>query len=299
MATATTVEDELKEKRADYKRRMERVKDREEALKVKRADLQEQLVQFYKYIQDNEMKRLRANKKAASEESAKQERYQTIVKLSDKQKDLEREKQASRERYLKFQKYEKYLNDVLHHNDGDEYLEARDIIHRWQTLDDNRNVLQRRKTQLEDELAKHKVSLSMKKQRRKNESVDLQNQVSELQNQLETLQRLYKKKQDDLESSITHKSSTTKTIGQVRMACQNLYDRCAAVNAQYRGRAGRDEGEGDMLAQLQVIGDCLDDYSCIIAEWKKRRPRDETAAAAPGATGTAAAGGKRTAAATA
>jgi chromosome segregation ATPase len=124
----------------------------------------------------------------------------------------------------------------------------------------------------------------VQQQRSKNESVDLQNQVSELQTQLETLQRTYKKRQDELEASIGHKSSTTKEIGQVRMACQNLYDRCQAVNQQYRGRAGRDDNEDDMLAQLQVIGDCLDDYMCIITEWKKKKPtRADEAGAAPGA----------------
>jgi chromosome segregation ATPase len=238
MATSTSVEDELKEKRADYKARMERVREREELLKQKRQDLQERLVQFYKYIQDNEIKRLRATKKANAEEAAKKERYEKIVELSELMERLEREKHDSKERYLKYAKYERYLNDVLTHNDGDEYLEARDIIARYRTLDENRNVLKKRKTQLERMLAESKVQLSVQQQRSKNESVDLQNQVSELQTQLETLQRTYKKRQDELEASIGHKSSTTKEIGQVRMACQNLYDRCQAVNQQYRGRAG-------------------------------------------------------------
>lgn len=270
MATSTTVEDELKEKRADYKRRMERVREREENLKRDRQALQERLVQFYKYIQDNEIKRLRATKKANAEEAAKKERFETIGRLAKQMEGLEHEKHAARERYLKYSKYERYLNDVLHDNDGEEYLEARDIISRYRTLDENRNVLKKRKTQLERLLAESKVQLSVQQQRSKNEAVDLQNQVNEQQNTLEALQRTYKRKQDQLEHSITHKSSTTKTIGQVRMACQNLYDCCQRMNRDNNVRVAREDAQDDMLAQLQFIGDCLGDYFFVIQEWRRR-----------------------------
>ena len=49
-AADTTVENELKAKRNDHKQRMERVKEREEALKVQRAELQEELVQDRKSV---------------------------------------------------------------------------------------------------------------------------------------------------------------------------------------------------------------------------------------------------------
>eukprot|EP00331_Platyophrya_macrostoma_P003673 CAMPEP_0176427302 /NCGR_PEP_ID=MMETSP0127-20121128/12471_1 /TAXON_ID=938130 /ORGANISM="Platyophrya macrostoma, Strain WH" /LENGTH=197 /DNA_ID=CAMNT_0017808763 /DNA_START=23 /DNA_END=613 /DNA_ORIENTATION=- len=194
------VQKELDDKRADFQRRMERVKEAEEQLKVERAKLQDTLVQYYKFIQENEIKRNRANKKASAEEKAKQDRH-----------------------LMQYAKYQRYLEEVLQHNDNEEYQDPKDIITRWQTLDDNTRVLQRRKTQLEEDLNKNKNQLNMKRQRKKNESVELQNQLNELQTQLEALQKEYKLKQDFLEQSINHKGSTTKTIGQVRMACQNLY----------------------------------------------------------------------------
>jgi chromosome segregation ATPase len=301
MATSTSIEDELKAKRADYKKRMERVKEREEALKVKRQELQERLVQFYKYIQDNEIKRLRATKKANAEESAKKERYERIVELNSRMETLEHEKKDAHEKYLKFQKYETYLNEVLTHPEtaSDEYLEPRDIIARYRILDDNRNMLKRQKNHLERMLDESKVQLSVQQQRSKNESVDLQNQVSELQHNLDQLQQDYKIAQDNLEGKVTQKSSTTKEIGQVRMACQNLYDRCHELNAAYRGGGGARtrEADGDvMLQQLQFIGECLEDYMEVIREWKARlkeraerekRERDEAAGivARPGAAG--------------
>jgi chromosome segregation ATPase len=275
------VQMELEQKRGECRDRMDRVRERDEQLKADRAQLQEKLVQFYKYIQENEIKRNRANRKASSEEKAKQERHSKIVELTEKSKELEKQKQESKKKFLKYSKYQKYLEDVLQSGEAnEEYQDAKEIISRWQTLDDNKTLLQRRKTQLEEELAKKKQQLNVKKQRKKNESVDLQNQLSELQNQLEQIQKNIKKAQDELDSSMQHKGNTTKTIGQVRMACQNLYDRCTSVNTMYKAR--HEEDQKEVLAQLTVIGDCLDDYDCIIKKHNEKKARDKQMAQSQG-----------------
>lgn len=279
------VQVELEHKRSEYRERMERVKEREEQLKMKRQELQDKLVEFYKYIQDNELKRNRANKKALAEEKAKQERHQKIVELSEELKLLEKQKVDSREKYQKYVKYQKYLEEVLQHGDNEEYQDPKDIIIRWQTLDDNKRVLQQRKTQLEEDLSKNRTSLSMKKQKKKQESIDMQNELANLQSQLDTLQKTFKKKQDDLDSSMAHKGVTTKTISQVRMACQNLYDRCIATNPIYKARVhtSAEQGGEDMLAQLQVIGDCLDDYQYIIKKHQERMKEKQAGQPVPAA----------------
>jgi chromosome segregation ATPase len=270
------VQKELDDKRADYQKRMEKVKEGEEQLKVERAKLQDTLVQYYKFIQENEIKRNRANKKASAEEKAKQDRHTQIVDLTEELHDLEKQKELSRSKYLQFVKYQKYLEEVLQHGENEEYQDPKDIISRFQTLDDNTRVLQRRKTQLEEDLNKNKNMLNVKRQRKKNDSVELQNQLNELQTVLENLQKDYKIKQDQLEQSINHKGTTTKTIGQVRMACQNLYDRCVEWNAAYRSRA-HDVGDSDILQQLSVIGDCLDDYSVIIKKHNEKMKQSSSA----------------------
>lgn len=279
------VQSELEEKRAEYYRRMERVQEEEEKLKADRAKLQDTLVQYYKYIQDNELKRTRANRKAASEEKAKQERFGQIQQLKARMEELEEEKNFSRQNYQQYIKYQKYLEDVLQHNENEEYQDPRDIIKRYEILDDNTRVLQRRKTQLEEDLGKNKVQLLAKRARKKNESVDLQNQLSELQNNLETLQRDIKRRLDDLESMVTHKGGTTKTVGQVKMACQNLYDRCIEWNSAYRSRAHADNQETDVLHQLTIIGDCLSDYAFVI---KRHQENMRAAALAQGGIAAAA-----------
>ena len=163
------VQKELDDKRADFQRRMERVKESEEQLKAERGKLQDTLVQYYKFIQENEIKRNRANKKASAEEKAKQDRHAQIISLSETLHRLEAEKDKSRATYAQFAKYQRYLEEVLQQGDNEEYQDPKDIITRFQTLDDNTRVLQRRKTQLEEDLNKNKNQLNMKRQRKKNE----------------------------------------------------------------------------------------------------------------------------------
>jgi chromosome segregation ATPase len=233
------------------------------------------------------VKRNRANKKASAEEKSKQERHAQIVELTAKLHQLEVEKEASRTKYLQFSKYQKYLEEVLARNDNEEYQDPKDIITRFQTLDDNTRVLQRRKTQLEEDLNRNKSQLNLKRQRKKNESVELQNQLNELQTQHEHLQKEYKLQQDLLEQLINHKGQTTKTIGQVSMACQNLYDRCIEWNAVYRSTRSLEGAEVDILQQLNVIGDCLEDYAAIIKRHQEKQ-KTMTSLSVPAAATTAA-----------
>ena len=59
-------------------------KDREETLKRKDIDLQESLIRFSKFLQDNDAKRVRALKKAADERKTREEKereFAETVKL--------------------------------------------------------------------------------------------------------------------------------------------------------------------------------------------------------------------------
>eukprot|EP00758_Cryptobia_borreli_P008457 Tbor_TRINITY_DN538_c0_g1::TRINITY_DN538_c0_g1_i2::g.23338::m.23338 len=199
------VQQELEEKRADYQKRTDIITNQKLQLHKDRVKLQDTLVQYYKYIQDNEFKRSRANKRAIIEEKAKHERFGKIIELREKMDQLIKEKEQSRRCYQKYLKYQKYLEDVLQHNDNDEYQDPKDIIKRYEILDDNTKVLQRRKNQLEEDLGKMKLQLLAKRAKKKNESVDLQNKLSELQNHLEYTQKELRQKQDELEKELRQK----------------------------------------------------------------------------------------------
>ncbi|EKG06721.1 hypothetical protein TCSYLVIO_002164 [Trypanosoma cruzi] len=259
------VQKELDKKRELYMVRMARVREVEDVIAADRSRLQDKLVQYYKFIQENEIRRGRAVRKATTEERIKREREEQIVELTAKLDSLNKRREELRQQYDAYAKYQQYLEGVLQRNDCDEYQSPRDIIQRWNTLQDNTKVLQRRKTQLEEELLRNKNSLNLKRQKKNNESVELQNQLNELQATYETMQKSIKIKQDELERCINQRSSTSRTVSHVRMACKNLYDRCIAWTAPYSGRGKFDVREADVLFQLHVIGDCLRDFRDVIA----------------------------------
>lgn len=258
------VQRDLESKRGDYVVRMERVREGENQLAKDRAELQDTLVQYYKFIQENEIKRSRAARKAATEEKQRLEREEQLRQLEGKLEDLERQREAAKREYEVHAKYQNFLEDVLACNDGDEYQEPQDIISRWMTLQDNRKVLQERKTQLEEDLLRNKSSLNLARQRRSNENVSLQNQLNELQMNFEVTQKSIKIKQDELDKRLRQKSSTTRTISHVSMATNNLYERCAQWTRAYSGRGKADSQDNDVLHQLNVICDCLEDFQTVI-----------------------------------
>ncbi|ORC86191.1 flagellar associated protein [Trypanosoma theileri] len=262
---------ELDAKRELYMVRMARAREVEDGIAKDRARLQDTLVQYYKFIQENEIKRTRATRKAVTEERIKKEREDQIRELTEKLHNLEERNEELRRLYEIYAKYQQYLDEVLQRNDGDEYQSPRDIIQRWSTLQDNTKVLQRRKTHLEEELLRNKNALNVKRQKRNNESVELQNQLNELQATYETLQKNIKIKQDELERCIHQRSTTSRTVSHVRMACKNLYDRCILWTMPYSGRGKFEVREADVLYQLHVIGDCLQDFQDVIEAHHQRQ----------------------------
>lgn len=265
------VQRELEAKRDDFNSRMGRVKEGEAQLASDRAELQDILVQYYKFIEENEIKRSRATKKALVEEKLRKEREAHIVVLSQRLAELERKRDTMRGRFDDYEKYQNFLEDVLSRNDGDEYQEPRDIMKRWMTLQDNTTVLQARKNQLEDDLLRTRSSLSLARQRRSTENVALQNRLNEMQMSFESLQKTIKARQDDLERRIKQKSTTTRMLSHVSMATRNLFDRCVLWTKSYSGRGKVETTNSSVLHQLHVISDCLEDFQAVIQQHQERQ----------------------------
>ncbi|CAJ1006454.1 putative Domain (DUF4200) [Leishmania naiffi] len=278
------VQRELEAKRQEYNRRMAQVKEGEAQLAADRADLQDTLVQYYKFIQENEIKRSRAMKKVAIEEKQRKEREVYIAQLTQRLQGLESKWDEMKTQYRDMEKYQAFLEEILSRNDGDEYQEPRDIIKRWMTLCDNTRVLQERKTQLEEDLLRTRSSLNLARQRRSTENIALQNRLNEMQMSFESLQKSINTKQDKLDRKIKQKSSTTRTVSHVSMATANLYDRCMLWTRDYSGRGRGETANNNVLHQLHAICDCLEDFQTIIMQHQEQQRQAAMQQAAGAAT---------------
>eukprot|EP00760_Papus_ankaliazontas_P000721 PhM_4_TR10197/c0_g1_i1/m.29449 len=259
-------------KRGEYTERMERVREREEDLKKRRAQLQDRLVEFYRFIQENQVKRNRALNKLDQEKAAKEDKHQQIIKLRQDLDRLEHEKQDMRERFHKFLRYQKYLEDVMNYNE-ENYTDTNDIILRGKTLEDNHKELQQRRKYLQREKDDQKTLLGTKKKRKEDENLEMQHQLDNLQTEFGDVQKEVKAMQDSIDKGVETKGRATKEIGQVRMAVRNLYDRCAEFNKMFRIRSQEDQDK-DVLNQLQYIGYCLDDYMRLMEKRKEAAAKE-------------------------
>eukprot|EP01063_Lacrimia_lanifica_P003066 TRINITY_DN11647_c0_g1_i1.p1 TRINITY_DN11647_c0_g1~~TRINITY_DN11647_c0_g1_i1.p1 ORF type:complete len:316 (+),score=184.69 TRINITY_DN11647_c0_g1_i1:82-1029(+) len=276
------VQTELDQKRAEYRERMDRVREREQQLAKRRQELQDKLVRFYKFIQENEIKKNRADKKAQAEMKAKEEKHQIIVQLNEESRGLEQDKQEIKDRLQRYQKYQAYLEAVL--QDNEEYSDPNDIISRWKTLDNNHKELQARKYYLEHEMERERTILQKKKENKATEILDATNALANKGKQLEQLHLEVGRAQDEIEFEIEKKLETTKLIGQVKMATQNLYDRCYDSFQVYRPirrhKAGENAGGDEILLQLQFIGECLGDYIFVRDRYKEEQKNKKAQAQA-------------------
>lgn len=102
----------------------------QEALRKKDLELQESLIKFNKFLQENESKRNRAVKRAADEAKQREIKEAEIKKLREQHRLKLEEEEALQKQLRLNEKYQKFLADVVEHG-SDEYHEIQDLLNRW------------------------------------------------------------------------------------------------------------------------------------------------------------------------
>merc|ERR1712178_154668 len=125
------VQEALEAQKADFSRREEQFWRREQIIKKKDLDLQENLIRFNKFLQENDTKRTRAEKKHVEEEKKKIEYTQQIEKHKEQLKELQVENEELQRKLEKNQKYMQYL-EMICETTGDEYGEPLELQHRYE-----------------------------------------------------------------------------------------------------------------------------------------------------------------------
>merc|ERR1711907_502953 len=103
------VQEALEAQKADFARREEQFQRREQIIKKKDLELQENLIRFNKFLQENDTKRTRAEKKFIEEERKKNEHTVAIDEYKAELSKLKLENEKLNEELNKNQKYLQYL----------------------------------------------------------------------------------------------------------------------------------------------------------------------------------------------
>ena len=120
-------------RRTEFQRREATFKRREEMLKKKDLELQESLVKFSKFLQENDTKRTRAEKKAGDEIKLRHQKENEIDTLVSELEVLREERTKTSEIVDKSMRYQKFLETVI--EETDEYHEVPDLLMRHKTLE--------------------------------------------------------------------------------------------------------------------------------------------------------------------
>lgn len=250
------VQESLEAQKQEFHLREEGFKRREETLKKKDLDLQESLIRFSKFLQENDSKRSRAEKKAADEIKLRIQKEGEIEVLADTLNGLKMERAETSEIVEKNLRYTKYLEGVL--DIADDYHEITDLLMRHATLQATNTDLRDADRHYLDMIEKSRAELQSYTKEKVDEVLNLNNEIARLKKVLETSERETRDLAENRDAMLQTASQKTLDHGQVCMATDNLFLRCS------RRSNVNHPPHTNPLDQLHVIGDYMSDLAEIV-----------------------------------
>ncbi|KAH7428139.1 hypothetical protein KP509_10G077600 [Ceratopteris richardii] len=254
------VQEALENQKVEFAKKEEELKEREENLRLKDRELQDSLIGFSKFLQENNAKKVRAEKKALDEARIRQEKEIEIRELENKLEELQKERATAKttlERMMAYQKYLELVVDVTQ-----EYHEINDLLLRHSTLTSTCDDLAKHIEECSDTLETLRVDLVAYRKASKDEILNLENDVSSAKQMHEKKKRETAGIEQRMDSILQAAASRTLARGQACMAADNLFSRvchCSRISHPVHTNS---------LKQLDVVGDYITDINQIIRTYR-------------------------------
>ncbi|XP_066515462.1 coiled-coil domain-containing protein 42 homolog isoform X2 [Hoplias malabaricus] len=263
----------LRTQKDTFELKKESLRQRKEELKKKEEKLKDSLLQFDKFVQENDAKKARGMKKAEAERAVLREREREVQQLQRNIAALLAKKEQLQARVSRNRIYWSFIEKVL--KSSKKFEEAGQLIGRFDTLLCTREKLLKRQSELERERESEGVELRRYLSERGSVLLHYNNKLSQLQTELDTVLSQALR----WESTWNHIQATaakeTLLLGQIKVVTLNLYHMTSGVT-------GRTEGVNvdDTLEQLDKIQRYLQDRADIVHDLRsdagnKSIPSDE------------------------
>eukprot|EP00887_Chlorella_sp_A99_P001490 scaffold8.g1490.t1 len=253
------VDEALDAAKKEYESKEAAFKEREEALKRKDLELQESLLRFTHFLQENDAKRAKAHKRAADEVRARQEKEAEIAALHAEAESLGAQKDSIQQQLAKVARHQQYLQSVV--EAGDAFQEVDDILTRHATLEAANADLQAQQAACAAEAERTRAATAEYAAARNHEVLDLHNRLGTLKRQLEALQGEAAALEAAHEYGLRAAAAKVLEQGQLGLATANLYQRVLA-----KSRLARAADEASPLAQLEAIGCFVSDMREVLCQ---------------------------------
>ena len=272
------VQEALNSQNEEFSRREDAFRRREEGLRRKDIELQESLIKFNKFLQENESKRNRALKRAADERKQREQKEIEIKRFEQQLAEKMAEEQTLKAEVESNLKYQLYLEKVVSHLSKD-FPEIQDVLNRYKTLKEVNSYLTEK--QKEDDLVNettYREFMSFRKEN-ENEILNCGNEVAELQVRQEQCKNKTMRLQSELDSHNSEASEKALALGQILSSVSNILERC---EHSFRARHNKpivdkssDHSDGTSLTEqcvrsmskLDEIAMFLIDYRDIVQEY--------------------------------
>ncbi|CAE7587123.1 FAP73 [Symbiodinium natans] len=286
------VQDALENQKARFAKEEDQFRKKEEQLRVKDLQLQNQLVKFNKFLQDNEAKRQRSEKRAAEEAAQIKQKDDEILDLEKQLEDSKALCSKLEEEKDRNMKYEEFLELVK--ETCDDYAEISEIVERHSTLEGANIDLSELQADSETRIEELRNQFQIYKKEQEMEMMELRNKVAILQIELDECQKKRQQLQHEFDEVTQEDSRDSLFFGQILMSVENLFLRCTTKrkNIQHaqtpvddeskqEGEDGQDQGEDSFrkkkdnaARQLKVILAYLKDFKEICEILRKERRGD-------------------------
>lgn len=257
------VQEALESQKQEFQKKEEVFRRREENLKKKDLELQESLIRFSKFLQENDSKRARAEKKASDEVKARLQKEREIEDLRVVYEDLKKQREAVHNLVERNMKYQHYLESVLEVTD--DFQEVSDVITRFATLQATNADLKVHQEKCATLADSTRSELQTYLKQATDEILNKNNQIAIMKKELEGHGQEAAVLEMKKDYTLQHACQKTLEYGQVIMSTDNLFQRCREKSC-----IGHPP-ESNPLHQMTVIGNLVSDLGCIIKQYRQEQ----------------------------
>lgn len=284
------IQEAFEHAKEEERKREKEFKEKERNLRAKDLVVQEKLITYNQFLQDNEAKRIKANRKyefEAKEREAKNAKIEELKReiAALQKKSTLQEREVMKSTLYTVRKYEEFLEQVREKY-PDEFTDIGDILTRYSTLRNSYTELTERRRKLEEEnegLKRRKDELD--KQSKEN-ILELNISISHLQKKQDEAEAERMNLQKNVEQEGYLTSGKQLEMGNMISTIDNIFDRCrnalGKIVHDYKYRGKPEAASADVHEKVEVAKDKLKVIKAYIRDLRavvQSRPKDARAEA--------------------
>lgn len=268
------VQKSLERHKQEHARKDNKFEGREQELRCKDLELQDQLVQFNKFMVDKAEKRQQYQKKTEKEIQERNSKDQEKKFKKQELKRITREREKLEKQHSGLYTYQDYLESVK--TRLEEYPEIDSILKRYEVLRNAMLSLAQKERKSQTELETSRKQLHALTEKQNTATLDLNNTQQRLLRNLEQARNSTRKLETDLGKQVENASERTKDLTSICMSILNLYERSKEM-FQYnkiKEDIQKRNLKEEMIYRLEIIQLHITDYRRVQIEEKALRERD-------------------------